>query len=84
MEHKSIKHDINAIQNPEKDTLTAVTVTIMCTAPFLFVICFLHLFGGRGRQMEDYVDVLFDPVLDQGPPVSNISLFLLLLNVNIM
>ena len=30
------------------------------------------LFSGRGRQMDAYVDDLFDPVLDQGPPVSDV------------
>lgn len=38
----------------------------------------LHLFVGRGRQMDAYVDDLFDPVLDQGPPVSGVMRFILL------
>lgn len=38
----------------------------------------LHLFAGRGRQMDAYVDDLFYPVLDQGPPVSDVIRFILL------
>ena len=36
------------------------------------------MFAGRARQMDAYVDDLFDPVLDQGPPVSDIIRFILL------
>lgn len=33
----------------------------------------LYISAGRrhGRQMDDYVDDLFENVLDQGPPVSD-------------
>lgn len=41
----------------------------------IFLIDSLHIFAGRvhGRQMDDYVDDLFENVLDQGPPVSDDS-----------
>lgn len=32
----------------------------------------LYLLAGRGRQMDSYVDDLFDPVLDEAPPVSDV------------
>lgn len=35
----------------------------------------LLLFAGRGRQMDAYVDDLFDNVLDQGPPVSDVRIY---------
>lgn len=41
------------------------------------LIFVLQLIAGRGRQMDAYVDDLFDPVLDQGPPVSNVISFIL-------
>lgn len=34
-------------------------------------LMFEYLSTGRRRQMDAYVDDLFDPVLDQGPPVSD-------------
>lgn len=41
------------------------------------------LLGSRGRQMDSYVDDLFDPVLDHGPPVSNMNVFVQFLMNNV-
>lgn len=40
------------------------------------------VFAGRGRQMDAYVDDLFDPVLDPGPPVSDVLRLDLVFNVH--
>lgn len=41
--------------------------------PDILLIYNLYIFAGRrhGRQLDDYVDDLFENVLDQGPPVSD-------------
>lgn len=36
--------------------------------------CVFSLLGSRAPRLDFYVDDLFDPVLDQGPPVSPVCL----------
>lgn len=48
----------------------------------VLIYCFF-VFAGRGRHMDAYVDNLFDNVLDQGPPVSDVRIYLFIANVSV-
>lgn len=52
--------------------------------PCVVLICLLHLFAGRRREMDAYVDDLFHPVLDQGPPVSHVRRYFIISNVTVL
>lgn len=41
------------------------------------------LSGSQGQQIDSYVDDLFDPVLDHGPQVSDINVFVQFLINNV-